>query len=735
MASDDFHLWIPDGDIYADPFKKKGFGKPYTRENYSEHGKMLASRLRDWSIKVGGRKDSQLTKEYFVQIETPASLPIRGERFKLREMGFELVAFSGFSENKGTALIKRNMLEALESKITKYTEESGNPGKRTISVLEDLREVPAEDKIEIGADVANDSPVPSVVALYSMLTDQEKRTISSRIAQDLTEKGKRGVRVHTYVDGSVVVTAELSSKEMLEIGEEYVTVRSIGLNGQALVTRSTTVGTLPTDVIVDAPSITTPVAVVDTGVNPNGVATSGLVVDHLVHLPPGTISTDYTHGTFVASRVLYDDAIHQQIANKRLRPWCPIIDVQVFGVNATGDLVGPSETQLASVLQLVVPQLVAKTRVFNLSLGIDSPATQYKFSTLTKVIDFLSREHGVLFVIAAGNIKEPISGHPSQFTNGTARVQPPANSLLGISVGSVAKHIDINALAHVNEISPFSCIGPGSDDGLKPEVVAHGGNLVAPWSNSPRCGAYGLSSDAAGFAYGSGTSYAAPIVAQYAARIFHSYPSATANLVKALLCHFCDEVTKPAVIPSATLHCTGFGEPVIDRALSGVHGSAVLIHQGTIQDATYQHIRFHVPSCLASDVPDTQLFVRATLVYDPPVNPDNGVEYSKSRISVALFKNSSTGLTQVALGGNDYDYSQAWSPVIHFEKKFSRAYLAGEWELRLRLVTRGVLPVNFTQSYALVLEVLDGNGVADVRGEILKATSTRYRPVILRFAA
>jgi hypothetical protein len=98
-------------------------------------------------------------------------------------------------------------------------------------------------------------------------------------------------------------------------------------------------------------------------------------------------------------------------------------------------------------------------------------------------------------------------------------------------------------------------------------------------------------------------------------------------------------------------------------------------------------------------------------------------------------KSAAIGLRDVALGAGDDDVRLAWNPLFHFEKPFSRSYSTGEWEFRLRLMTRGKLPANYRQTYSLVIEVVDAHGGTNVRDAIIAEAGATYQPIALRAAA
>jgi hypothetical protein len=80
-------------------------------------------------------------------------------------------------------------------------------------------------------------------------------------------------------------------------------------------------------------------------------------------------------------------------------------------------------------------------------------------------------------------------------------------------------------------------------------------------------------------------------------------------------------------------------------------------------------------------------------------------------------------------------YLIPWNPIIHFRKSFKRAYLAGGWELRLRLYTRGDVSVSYKQDYAVTIEILDHEKKLDVYSDILHEYGSIYKRIKLRIAA
>ena len=577
--------------------------------------------------------------------------------------------------------------------------------------------------------------IKCIISLFDVLSDREKSAVAEDIAAALSQRGAQEITVDRYLSGAVAVIATVDPETIRELGQEYSTVRSIALNASIMIGRSYPARDIPNAVQVSTPSTDVSVAVVDSGIEQTVSAMRGLV-DGVHHfLPPGTSATDGAHGTLVGSRVVFGDNLEEDTGTRRLSPACKVVDVSIFGADANGQIVGPYENEMIRILDQIVPSLAPQVKIFNLSLSMERAVQRNRFTDLAHELDFLSREYDVLFVVAAGNIASPNGAFPSHFVHDTTRIQSPAESLLALTVGSIAKHTTSSTLSRTDEVSPFSCRGPGSDSGVKPEVVAHGGNLLSDWKLSPRTSAYGIHASGRKLAYDVGTSFAAPLVSQGAARILGQYPNASANLIKALLCHFVRPALEPTSLGLDPGTFCGFGEPDIDSCLVSPQSSVTYIHEGQITSAEYEFVKFHVPASLATADGRSHLRVRATLVYNPRVNRNNQSEYSMARMSVGLMKPQVTGSRLEGVTSQYPNHYLAWNPVLHVSKNFATSYVTGEWEMRLRLRTRGGLSSAHVQNYALVIEVIDLLNGGDIYREIADEYGTIYSAVPLDRAA
>ena len=730
------HLWIPPALTRLEPVTKGGGGTSFVRDDPATHSRALREAFIRSSSSFADRHDFDLATELIVQITTAPGWRVAKERQHLRNLGFEIVALSEDAPNVAIARISRDSLPRFTQKLDRYADTVRHRGKSNFGAIEAITPVGVERKIQPSlAQAPSETQVRCLITLFGSLPSDMKQTIAVRLSGELREMGKESITIHNFANGAVGVAAELTLPEMERISEQYMFVRSIESNAEVVLETAIQADPVPQIIQVERVRCSMPVAIIDSGINGTCSLLAGLVTRSIDELPPGSNGPHMAHGTFVASRVVYGDDI-TKVLTRRAHPWCPVIDVQVTGDDGLGNRISQHAAQLGEILQRVVPALAGETKVFNLSLGV-APIADGRYSLLARLIDFLSREYQVLFVISAGNINDPGTAPPSHYLAPNTRILFPAEALLALTVGSIAKYCEADCVAREREIAPYSRRGPGADRALKPEVASHGGNVVwngNGWTTTPRIAAYGLGRAGTHLEYSIGTSYAAPIISQYAARLFDAYPAATPNLVRALLCHFAVPVHCPAPgLPLEDHNFCGFGEPDVDAAMFAGSNATAYLFSGEIPANHYMFVPFHVPQALAN-TNGARLTIRGTVVFDPPVSPDDSVDYSLCRIAGLLRKKTPSGLKDVSIGGDEDDTLYPWNPLFQFRHSFRRGYAAGDWELRLRLMTRGTLPEAFVQSFSVVIEVLDESGQVDVRNAVVSEVQS-YAPVALRVAA
>jgi hypothetical protein len=287
----------------------------------------------------------------------------------------------------------------------------------------------------------------------------------------------------------------------------------------------------------------------------------------------------------------------------------------------------------------VVEHVRARCQLFNLSFGLEP--SKGSLSVYAAELDALTREFGVLFIVAAGNMdvvrhfhdQPPTKGYPNFLLESECRVLAPSEALNVLTVGGLTPdrdpypHESHEPIAPTRAPSPFTCAG-GLKNVVKPELVEVAGNLaydrtIGHWVENdsglrvPTTSHRFPEGQLLGFVHG--TSFAAPRVAHLAARVIDRYGEATPNFLRALLV----QSARPpdgVVGWSRTdiLRLCGFGVPDLDRALYCRPQRVTLYYEGEIEIDAVELFEIPVPAEFARAKGRKSISV--TLAYDPPVS-------------------------------------------------------------------------------------------------------------------
>jgi subtilisin family serine protease len=190
----------------------------------------------------------------------------------------------------------------------------------------------------------------------------------------------------------------------------------------------------------------------------------------------------------------------------------------------------------------------SKVRVVNLSLG------QVTLGVEPLYVEAVSyaRKKGILVVASTGN-------------NGGDRIPPPANTPGVVAVGSTSHYLN------------YEFLSPDSNYGPRLDLVAPGGAILStvPFTYLSELGHRTDGFDLRGYAFGSGTSEAAPFVSGVAALVFAKYdpdnaslssPDSAAKMVDRVRAHLfrsVDDKGPPGWDPGF-----GWGRINVDKAVS-----------------------------------------------------------------------------------------------------------------------------------------------------------------------
>ncbi|MFC1916793.1 S8 family peptidase [Chloroflexota bacterium] len=282
-----------------------------------------------------------------------------------------------------------------------------------------------------------------------------------------------------YSDTSFVYGAECQTVEDIDAMSRVVGVRSI-MSMPIIRTAHPNIynpGPLPKllkreDVIGDVPVV----VVVDTGISDKIPELNTWIVGRESQVATPYRNTD--HGTFVAGLICWGNYLNPYIKGIDENP-SAIFDLQILPNNdpAKGQIDSVTEQEFLVSLDEALKQHANEYKVWNLSLSTEDVCSLDDFSTFAEELDNLQEKYEVSLVISAGNFSmPPLLDYPRLGTQlEVGRITIPADSILGITVGSIS-HVDcVKKGPKVNEPSAFSRHGAGPNYIIKPDLVHYGG--------------------------------------------------------------------------------------------------------------------------------------------------------------------------------------------------------------------------------------------------------------------
>ena len=239
-----------------------------------------------------------------------------------------------------------------------------------------------------------------------------------------------------------------------------------------------------------------------------------LLANRLIVDDPDDLSRDYSlssrhHGTAMASLILHGDLSSSEPPLDRPLYVRPILQPHEFLPNSERVL---SHVLLTDLLHRAIrrvvegengrPPAAPSVRIFNLSIGAEVRAFVRRMSAVGRLLDWLSLEYNVLFVVSAGNHSHPVELSPESVNDvevaredalraakTTAKIRgilPPGDSLNALTVGAThadgGQDIDIPSTAWDLGIAGlpafYGAVGPGVGRSIKPELHHTGGRAL-----------------------------------------------------------------------------------------------------------------------------------------------------------------------------------------------------------------------------------------------------------------
>jgi serine protease AprX len=589
------------------------------------------------------------------------------------------------------------------------------------------------------------------VQLFDFGEDQE-RHINDFNA--LCEQRKIKVRAGAYAPDSFTFEAECTNAEDVELLASSVSVRNVS-NMPVLETVVTSAfDRKPLPANLPSPADTNGdypvVVVVDSGIGKDLPALVEWVIGRDTKVSPQYANT--THGTFVAGLIVWGGELNPHLAGINSDP-VGVFDLHVMPNRdpSKGPVDKMTEVDLLEALEGALKQHAHRFKVWNLSLNAKTPCSLSEFSPLAISLDNLQEKYQVSFVISAGNYDiPPLLDYPrsgKQLTEG--RITSPADSVLGIAVGSLS-HLDYQKNGPKKDHpSAFSRHGAGPNHVIKPDLVQYGGTCTTDTAHAN--GVRSIFGDKT--AEDIGTSYSTPLVSRTLAQIYHQVtPTPSPVLARALLTHHARDPRTRSRVPDGEENYFGFGLPeAVPYCLECTNHSATLVFEDTLRPGFYQEWRdFPYPPSLYKN---GRYFgeVWMTIAFAPARGNKWGTEYCETHVEAHFGvyfgqKSQKTGKITRKFRGlvppehknpgllfEEYQIEnlRKWAPVRTYHGDMGPNGERGDqWRLKVNLLTRHGIEneqIFKAQPFALIVTIADPEKKAKVYDEISQILRTRYK--------
>ena len=456
------------------------------------------------------------------------------------------------------------------------------------------------------------------------------------------------------------------------------------------------------------------------------------------------VSKDYineSHGTFIASTIQYGNKLNGIIAANSKYKFVDIVAIP-NGDKNWGPTDGIGEEELMEIIEEVMEKYSSSTKIWNMSLGIESKVCDGSMSDLGIFLDYIQDKYCVQFFVSSGNLNQlPLREWPPQDDMGERdRIISPADSVRAITVGSVALYESKDSIVRSNEPSPFSRRGPGANYIVKPDVVDYGGNISCSLSIN---GLAMKGLDVKGkIVEGNGTSYSTPRLAQKFASVYDEMVDKDLLLAKAMIIHSARMNSRELLDQDQNnIKYYGFGMPSVNVAdiLHCSEDEVTLVFKQKVTAGTHlEMIDFPYPTSL---IRNNKCFgeICMTLAYNPILDERFGKEYCRINVdaSFGTYKIQKNGKLkysgQVPLEcAWDEKFEQArvengfkWSPIKSYYRKISnKGILAGDgWKIRIDMNPRNgfIAP---PQEFVLIVTIKDPLG-NDIYSEVINGLRER----------
>lgn len=704
MVRDLEHLALPEWNQYSrlrNPQNRNKFGSV----DPAEEGPKLLQQITNMRERLEQRRQTTpegINPAFVFKLKLRPGTEL--DEDYLRRMGLHFLAQD--ADNALVVFPDQATLDALRDRARQYSGEVEGNKYQELNAIEDILDLTPEDRTGprlVANPIGSDEILALDVELWHTGNDAECR---QRIAEISDYLERRALKVtDSYIGRYICVLRAKVDQAALSMLLNLDSVKEVERRPEPTFDMLRLYQAELANFVVDAdlPDDLVGILILDSGITARHPMLAPAIGDAQIFLnateQPVTggvedgDNVDGGHGTAVAGIAAYSD-VYSCIENHRFRA-----SALLFSGRITDDNNSYAEDLLLeSQLRMAVEYFVNNypmLKVVNISLGNSHKVFadrlhQYKFAAAIDELAYAYRDRQLLFVISAGNYTleglEELDGeevyglYPGYLLDGRARVIDPATAALAITVGGLSNGEGRMLWQSGRETtdrligeergwpSAFTRTGWGVGGSIKPEVVEYAGTYRLErgkirTGDTFKPGHSGVSTTSKAFATEgtlfhsvAGTSFAAPKVANLAARLFREFPQASANLIRALIG---SSARIPQNLPRGLDHLEawdedilriyGYGQPDFDRARYSDTNDVLLVNEGELYIADYNTFQiFTIPSLpdeflairTKPGYPARNAYVSVTLAYDPPTRYTRLNDYLGVAMEFKLFRNA-----------------------------------------------------------------------------------------------
>ncbi len=332
--------------------------------------------------------------------------------------------------------------------------------------------------------------------------------------------------------------------------------------------------------------------------------------------------TNTFHGTCVSSLIVYGDELENK--NWTGNSGAMLFDATVFPDNK-------KETIYEDELIENIREAISNNKdikIWNLSLGTASESNINEFSDFGKALDHIQLVNNVIICKSTGNCSNFKNGFPK------SRIAKSGDSMRALVVGSIAHTKNSEDLSEINHPSPFSRIGPGPSNSIKPDLMSYGGNAGVQNGRIIPNGVRTIAPDGS-LVEMIGTSFSTPRITSLLSELnFKIKEDFNITLLKALAIHSAKYPYGVKLQINDKIKQMGFGIPnTADEIIYNDPHEITLILQENINKGEYIEIlEFPFPESLVDDEGYFYGEIKITLVSQPVLRETQGAEYCQSNL-------------------------------------------------------------------------------------------------------